>query len=275
MGNPSKGLLAICSSFSLILTQACQFSSSTPTSTSPTPGISSTLVAEIDGMVMVFVPAGEFSMGSNMTDPEADDDEQPLHAVYLTEYWIDQTEVPNTMYQRCVQADQCTPPVHSPRFGDEDYTHHPVVGVTWSQAAAYCAWAGRRLPTEAEWEKAARGTDGRIYPWGNSLPGENLLNFDRLIGDTTPVGSYLTGASPYGALDMAGNVWEWVADWYDPNYYTNTPSENPQGPGASGNLRVLRGGAWGVAARAVRAANRFWAFPERNDLDGFRCARSS
>ena len=201
MGNPSKGLLAICSSFSLILTQACQFSSSIPASTSPTPGTGSTLVAKIDRMVMVFVPAGEFSMGSSAADPVADDDERTQHAVYLAGYWIDLTEVTNNMFQSCVQAGKCTPPVHSSRFGDDDYTDHPVVGVTWSQAAAYCAWAGRRLPTEAEWEKAARGTDGRIYPWGNSLPNENLLNFDRLVGDTTPVGSYAVGASAYGALD--------------------------------------------------------------------------
>ena|SRR3990172_8597825 len=114
---------------------------------------------------------------------------------------------------------------------------------------------------------------GRIYLWGDAAPDSNRLNFNHYVGDTTNVGKYPTGASPYGALDMAGNIWEWMADWYDSNYYAISPFENPQGP-SSGNIRVLRGGAWSVEARAVRAANRFWAFPGRNDLDGFRCARS-
>ena len=168
---------------------------------------------------------------------------------------------------------ECTPPMHSPRYGAAGYASHPVMGVTWFQAQEYCAWAGRRLPTEAEWERAARGTDGRLYPWGEAAPVSNLLNFNHHVDDTTEVGQHPAGASPYGALDMAGNVWEWVADWYDSDYYATSPVEYPPGP-ASGNIRVLRGGAWGAEARAVRAANRFWAFPGRNDLDGFRCARS-
>jgi len=243
-----------------------------PTPSSPRNG--SNLISDKDKMVMVFIPAGDFIMGSSESDPEADDDERPQHIVYLDEFWIDQTEVTNAKYQLCATSNHCTPPMHSPRFNDAKYADHPVKGVTWSQAEAYCFWAGRRLPTEAEWEKAARGADGRIYPWGGDIPQKNLLNFDRLSGDTTPVGSFLGGASPYGVLDMAGNVWEWVADWYDPDYYINSPAENPQGPAGSGNLRVIRGGAWGAGRRAVRAANRFWAYPNRNDLDGFRCALS-
>jgi formylglycine-generating enzyme required for sulfatase activity len=224
-------------------------------------------------MMIVFVPAGEFLMGSSENDPVADSDEKPQHPVYLDAYWIDQTEVTNAMYQRCVEAGKCTAPQHSARYGSTQYTHHPVMGVTWEQAQTYCAWTGRRLPTEAEWEKAARGADGRLYPWGNIAPSADLLNFNRNVGDTTEVGSYPAGASPYGALDMAGNIWEWVADRYDKSYYAKAPAENPPGP-ATGVTRVLRGGAWGVDPRAVRASNRFWAFPGRNDLDGFRCARS-
>ena len=224
-------------------------------------------------MAMVFVPAGAFRMGSGEADPDAEVDEKPQHDVVLDAFWIDRTEVTNAMYARCVQAGACTAPMHSSRYGLATHAGHPVTGVTWFQAQEYCAWAGRRLPTEAEWEKAARGPDGRLFPWGDGAPGSSLLNFDGQVGDTTTVGSYPAGASPYGVLDMAGNVWEWTADWYARDYYADSPQANPPGP-ASGNLRVLRGGAWGVDAGAVRAANRFWAFPGRNDFDGFRCARS-
>jgi formylglycine-generating enzyme required for sulfatase activity len=223
---------------------------------------------------MVFVPDGEFLMGSGDSDADADSDEQPQHSVYLDAYWIDQTEVTQATYARCVAEGKCTEPMHASAYAQAGYADHPVIGVTWFQASDYCAWAGRRLPTEAEWEKAARGTDARLYPWGNTEPSSKVLNFNRQAGDTTAVGVYPAGASPYGALDMAGNVWEWVADWYEEDYYTRSPSENPLGP-PSGNRRALRGGAWGVEARAVRVTNRFWAFPSRNDLDGFRCARSS
>lgn len=228
---------------------------------------------EIDRAKMVYVPAGEFLMGSNKSNPQADPDEKPQLTPILDAYWIDRTEVTNAMYTGCVEAGACTPPMHSSHYALPEYADHPVAGVTWFQAGEYCAWAGRRLPTEAEWEKAARGTDGRLYPWGNTPPNAKLLNFADQVGDTAPVGSYPAGASPYGALDMAGNVWEWVSDGYDPGYYTHAPSTNPPG-GTSANQRVVRGGAWGVDARAVRAANRFWAFPGRNDTDGFRCALS-
>lgn len=257
---------------------ACQTLSTTsppptPASLLSTPILETAPLEEIDKMKMVFVPAGEFLMGSSEADEEADDDEKPQHSVYLEAYWIDQTEVTNVMYRRCVEAGGCTEPQHSARYGPDQYANHPVIGVTWFQAQAYCTWAGRRLPTEAEWEKAARGSNGRLYPWGNTPPNSDLLNFNRQVGDTTEVGQYPAGASPYGALDMAGNTWEWVEDRYSQNYYTQSPAENPPGP-TSGTTRVLRGGAWGVDTRAVRAANRFWAFPGRNDLDGFRCSRS-
>ena len=258
----------------LLLAPACQAARPTPSPPVPALAAGVTLVAEVDGMIMVFVPAGEFLMGSGDFDADVEGDEQPQHTVDLNAYWIDRTEVTNAMYQRCTEAGKCTAPMRSPRYTIAAYTHHPVVGVTWLQAQAYCARAGRRLPTEAEWEKAARGTEGHLYPWGNELPDSGRLNFNQQVGGTTEVGQYPASVSPYGALDMAGNVWEWTADWYDSHYYAASPAENPAGP-SSGNIRVLRGGAWSVEPRAVRAANRFWAFPGRNDLDGFRCARSS
>jgi formylglycine-generating enzyme required for sulfatase activity len=233
-----------------------------------------TQVSETDGMTMVFVPAGQFIMGSDASDPEADPDEKPQHTLQLDAYWIDRTEVTNAMYRRCVEAGGCTAPMHSSHYSITKYADHPIGGVTWFQAGEYCIWAGRRLPTEAEWEKAARGTDGRLYPWGNDAPDDKLLNFAGNMGDTSAVGSYPVGASPYGALDMAGNVWEWVADGYDANYYAHSPTTNPPG-GNSANQRVVRGGEWGADARAVRSANRFWAFPGRNDTDGFRCATNT
>jgi formylglycine-generating enzyme required for sulfatase activity len=220
----------------------------------------------VDGMVMVYVPAGEFNMGSDDTNSDAD--EHPRHTVSLDAYWIDRTEVTQAMYAACVQAAVCEDVAHPPA---DAAGSDPVQGVTWPNAAAYCEWVGRRLPTEAEWEKAARGTDGRIYPWGDQAPNSELGNFEKQQDGAQPVGSYPQGASPYGVLDMAGNVYEWVADWYDPDYYGQSPSENPKGAGSS-LQRVLRGGNWNSNADTLRSSNRFWAFPGRNDFDGFRCA---
>ena len=152
---------------------------------------------------------------------------------------------------------------------------HPVVLANWHDTEAYCEWAGRRLPTEAEWEKAARGTDGRVYPWGNERPTREHCNFYHDVGATTPVGKYSPqGDSPYGAADMAGNVFEWVADWYDKDYYAVSPKDNPQGP-AAGEYRVVRGGSWIANDDGVRAAGRHDRTPDgRNVRYGFRCARS-
>jgi formylglycine-generating enzyme required for sulfatase activity len=220
-------------------------------------------------MEMVCVPAGEFLMGSTDDDPYAEDDEKPQHAVYLDAFWIDKYEVTNAQYRACVKAGAC----EEPRPCDiDDYNapEQPVVCVSWDDAQDYAAWAGGRLPTEAEWEKAARGTDGRIYPWGNSPPDCNKANYGDCAGKTLPVGSHPDGASPYGALDMAGNVWEWVADWYDPDYYSQSPGRSPQGP-ESGDFRVLRGGAFRNDLRGVRCAVRFGLYPNFwNDGGGGR-----
>jgi formylglycine-generating enzyme required for sulfatase activity len=227
----------------------------------------------------ILIPAGEFVMGS--PDGEGDDEEKPQHTVYLDAYYIDKYEVTNARYQACVDAGACDAPQESSSstrgsyFGNPEYADYPVIHVNWFQAEAFCAWEGRRLPTEAEWEKAARGTDRRTYPWGNEAADAGLLNYDENVGDTTAVGSYPSGASPYGVMDMAGNVWEWVKDWYDSGYYRQSPRDNPQGP-ETGMYRVLRGGSWvDFGNRGVRSALRGLSNPGFWDSSGgFRCVRS-
>jgi formylglycine-generating enzyme required for sulfatase activity len=244
------------------------------------PGIGSTMISEKDGMTLVFVPAGEFTMGSD----DGNSDEQPVHTVALDAFWIDQTEVTNAMYAKCVDANQCNAPsntssyTRSEYFGNPEFDNYPVIHVSWNDANAYCSWADRRLPTEAEWEKAARGENGNLYPWGNIDPKNTLLNYNSNVGDTTEVGAYPDGASFYGPLDMAGNVWEWVADWYDENYYETLRENavNPLGPD-SGQYRALRGGAWDFDVDGVRSANRNWLDPRDTNyyVVGFRCAMSA
>jgi formylglycine-generating enzyme required for sulfatase activity len=245
----------------------------------------------------ITIPAGEFQMGCDDTNPNENcySEEQPLHNVYLDAYAIDKYEVTNAQYAEFLNAegnqeeggntwldaDDSDVRIHESGGvwqADAGYEDHPVVEVTWYGARAYCEWQGKRLPTEAEWEKAARGaSDTRMYPWGNEDPDCSRLNYydsteGRCVGDTAPVGSYPSGASPYGALDMAGNVWEWVNDWYDSDYYDVSPHNNPPGPD-SGYVRVLRGGSWPYDWYTVRVAYRSYDNPSYSrDTIGFRCA---
>jgi formylglycine-generating enzyme required for sulfatase activity len=266
--------------------------------------IGSTQVSPRDGMVMVYVPAGEFLMGS----PEGvgSKDEQPQHTVYLDAFWIDQTEITNDMFNAFVAATGYVTEAEKagisaeivganrlhPQGPESDLTgreKHPTVHMSWYDAKTYCEWVGRRLPTEAEWEKAARGTDGRTYPWGEAKPDGTLADFadsntdlywaDRTVNDgykvTAPVDSYPAGASVYGALDMAGNAWEWVSDWYSESYYLTSPSINPTGP-ETGIGRVLKGGSWFSNASNIRSARRLMDDPALGFCNGsFRCVLSA
>jgi formylglycine-generating enzyme required for sulfatase activity len=231
---------------------------------------------------MVLVPAGSFEMGSN----NGFADERPVHDVSLAAFYIDQHEVTNEQYAQCVEAGQCERPswegsyTHDSYYGNPEYDKYPVIGITWGQAGAYCQWREARLPTEAEWEKAARGEEGHLYPWGEIITCQ-VANYggtkeaEGCVGDATPVGAYPTGASPYGAYDMSGNVLEWTADWYDSNYYAKSPAENPPGPN-SGSGKVLRGGSWIHPDNNVRAPYRIIGDPgNQSTLIGFRCGRSA
>jgi serine/threonine-protein kinase len=234
-------------------------------------------VNPVDGAEFVYVPEGVFLMGSNPEDdPYFYGAEAPAHDVYLDEYWIYRLEVTNAMYQACVEQQACPRPAHfgsntrQKYFGNPSYDDYPVVYVSWKNADAYCKWAGGRLPSEAEWEKAARGTDGRLFPWGDSPPTSGQANFGS--NDTEPVGSHPEGASPYGALDMSGNVIEWVFDYFQVTYYQVSPEQNPMGP-ASGDARAYRGGAYHNEAEAVRTVNRGNRDDSYTNVDiGFRCA---
>jgi formylglycine-generating enzyme required for sulfatase activity len=300
-----------------------QVSAVTPTSTStetptrtatstPSLRLGSTFVRQADGMVMVYIPNLAFYMGSTLAA-----NEKPIHKVALDDYWIDQTEVNNLMFARFIDATSYQTDAdklgagqvyqpgietankwlltavaswqhpHGPGSTLGGLELHPVVQVSWNDAAAYCAWAGGRLPTEAEWELAARGTDGRVYPWGDQKPTQKLANSadvhldalwtNKQINDgykfTSPVGTYPAGRSPFGAYDMAGNASEWVQDWYDYYYYYYSPVSNPQGP-ASGYLKGLRGGQWSFTAAGLRSSARLGQLPNfSSDYSGFRCAR--
>ena len=246
---------------------------SVPTAKSPAQlDVGSTMSSEQDGMILIYVPAGVFSMGNDSGWEE----EKPVHRVELEAVWIDQTEITNAMYAKCVEAGACSPPSNTTHFRAATYVDHPVVYVSWHDASQYCTWAGRRLPTEAEWEKAARGRDELVFPWGDTIDC-SLANYwggeNGCVGDTTPVGNYPEGASPYGALDMTGNVLEWVSTLFAKYPYDST--DGREDPNESGS-RVLRGGSWNVTAEFTRGSRRDWYNPvvKRNYV-GFRCAVSA
>lgn len=231
----------------------------TPAAATPAPA---GRISPADYMPQVFVPAGTVRMGG--LDVRAEDDELPPHDVQIGPFWLDKLEVTNGMFALCVQAGACQAPVlpssnkRPDYFGNPEFQDYPVVHVTWESAQAYCAWAGRRLPTEAEWERAARGDDFRTWPWGDEPPSGRFANFGWLTGDTSRVGSYAAGAGPFGALDLAGNVWEWTADLYSGEYYKASPPVDPAGPqGTEGNIRrVIRGGSFEDVDTDIRVSNR-------------------
>jgi formylglycine-generating enzyme required for sulfatase activity len=233
-----------------------------------------TASAQTQEMPMAVVSAGEFIMGS----PGGAADEQPAHRVYVDAFSMDKYEVSVGQYAKFLEATSLEAPPDWDVMNQPQHQKRPVVNIDWADAVMYCKWAGKRLPTEAEWEKAARGTDGRIYPWGNEFPTRLHANFGKTEWNNhaalVPVGKLEDGKSPYGIYDMAGNVWEWVSDWYDPNYYQNSPSQNPTGP-SSAELKVLRGGSWSDTPNNLRSANPHIYEPGiRYHNVGFRCAKT-
>ena len=248
---------------------------------SPTDVLQSTatsLPIEVSGIEgMVLVPEGIFTMGSD----DHDFMERPAHTVYLDAYYIDQYEVTNKQYMACVAEKKCDWPAdissktRASYYGNSEFDDYPVVYVSWDMARTYCSWRGARLPTEAEWEKAARGTESRSYPWGEAIPDCSKANYNACGGDTVKVGSFKSGKSSYDVYDLAGNVWEWVADWYQEYYYSTlgTNTANPPGP-ATRSERVIRGGSWTNTPKSISTTIRNSSDPSKiYNIVGFRCAR--
>lgn len=260
--------------------------------------VGQTQTAPVDGVTLLCIPAGEFLMGAADNDPQAKADEKPQHRVYVDAFWLDRTEVTNANFAKCVAAGACRPKVYEtsaltfvPYAVHPDTQDFPALLYEADVAAAYCQWAGRRLPTEAEWEKAARGPDGQTYPWGDTPLDCSQANYyacNQPSADLTAprcgnnahcptrrVDDYLAGASPYGVLNMAGNVWEWVADWYAPDYYARSPARNPTGPD-TGEFKVRRGGGSRSLPQDLRSTARASGSPHHyfDGQMGFRCATS-
>jgi formylglycine-generating enzyme required for sulfatase activity len=275
--------------------------STVPAETVAPATLGSTMISPKDNATLVYIPAGEFPMGSEngLTD------EQPVHTVQLDAFWLDRTEVTNEMYRKCVDAGKCEEPDNLVYYSDPNFSNHPVVYVSWTNAVQYCSFVDRRLPTEAEWEKAAiwesTTNEKLVYPWGNeydcsrgNFDDETTLDASVMHDGsvscdgyelTAPIGSFPAGASPYGALDMGGNVWEWVHDAFlevDPssatiqNYYAISPPSNPMGVDpAITEYRVMRGGSWNWTFGYGRSAYRLWyGKDDKYDAVGFRCAVS-
>jgi len=246
-----------------------------PIQTKSATGIPTSLPTEITdakGALMVLVPAGEFIMGSN----NGSVDEQPTHVVDLDAFYMDKYEVTNRLYRVCVDVAICLPlenrssATHTRYYSNSEYDNFPVIFVNWNMAQSYCEWRGARLPTEAEWEKAARGNSNFTYPWGEVVNCDHA-NYGKCNGDVVSVNVYDSGKSMYGIYNMAGNVWEWTNDWYSEVYYQNSLLDNPQGPD-NGKQKVLRGGSWSDNNSEVRSANRYAEVPTNfNGFVGFRC----
>lgn len=252
--------------------------SSTPTKMlTVTPASLPTEITDSKGVSMMLVPEGEFTIGTD----DRNENEKPAHEVFLDAYYIDKYEVVNLSYRACVGAEKCSLPhqnyssTHSSYFDNPEFDNYPVIFVDWEQAETYCKWRDAHLPTEAQWEKSARGTDGRNLPWGDYVDTyDNYIN-QNINGDVVAVGSYELGKSPYGLYDMAGNVWEWVADWYSDTYYQNSAARNPLGPDV-GQFRVLRGGHRAKYSWSFSSTARIRFNPAYFDsYIGFRCAKDA
>ena len=241
-----------------------------------------TPTSDIPDVPMIKIPAGKFTMGRPILSAKDErPNEGPAHTVSLEEFYIDKYEITNGDYKACVDAGVCNLP-HSLNssartkgyYSNPDYANFPVVHVDWYMAEAYCEWRGTRLPTEAEWEKAARGTNDKHFPWGQNIVSCAFTQYATCGKDTVAVGRHPDGVSPYGVHDMAGNVWEWVADWYGSDYYALSPPDNPKGP-ASGVYRVARGGGWNSNSTQLWVTYRTRFTPDSNTFNlGFRCAKN-
>lgn len=250
------------------------------------PETEATHLREIDRMPLIEIPAGDVWIGCDETNNAGFPcmgDELPLHQVYLDPFFIDKFEVTNAQYALCARDGACAEPYYqhsatqTDYYTDPDYADFPRVAVSWFEASDYCEWAGGRLPTEAEWVRAARGDDRRVFPWGDEDPDCNKANMldentgKVCVGDTAPVGSYPEGASPFGVMDLAGNAWEWTADWYNWKYYSISPEINPQGP-EQGGTKVVHGGGFDYGWKHLRIAYTTDHDPKEHKIGfGFRC----